>query len=118
LIPVMKLRLAAPANLVDLGGIADLRGIRQDGGEVVIGAMTTQAEVIASDLLAATVPILREAAHVIADPQVRNVGTIGGNAANGDPGNDMPAVLMTLDARYVLASKDGERTVPARGFYQ
>ncbi|HMN85098.1 MAG TPA: xanthine dehydrogenase family protein subunit M [Bauldia sp.] len=118
LIPVMKLRLAAPANLVDLAGIADLKGIRQDGGEVVIGAMTTQAEVIASDLLAATVPILREAAHVIADPQVRNVGTIGGNAANGDPGNDMPAVMMTLDARYVLASRGGERTVPARGFYR
>ena len=118
LIPVMKLRLAAPANLVDLAGIADLKGIRQDGGEVVIGAMTTQAEVIASDLLAATVPILREAAHVIADPQVRNVGTIGGNVANGDPGNDMPAVMMTLDARYVLASRGGERTVPARGFYR
>jgi len=118
LIPVMKLRLAAPGNLVDLGGIADLKGIRQDGSDVVIGAMTTQAEVIASDLLAAAVPILRETALVIADPQVRAMGTIGGNAANGDPGNDMPAVMMALDARYVLASKGGERTVPARGFYQ
>ena len=118
LIPVMKLRLAAPGNLVDLGGIADLKGIRQDGSDVVIGAMTTQAEVIASDLLAAAVPILRETALVIADPQVRAMGTIGGNAANGDPGNDMPAVMMALDARYMLASKGGERTVPARGFYQ
>ena len=118
LVPMMKLRLAAPSNLVDLGGIGDLRGIRADGGDIVIGAMTTQHEIIASDLLAAKVPILRETASQIADPQVRYVGTIGGNAANGDPGNDMPAVLITLGATYHLTGKAGERRVAARDFYQ
>jgi carbon-monoxide dehydrogenase medium subunit len=118
LIPVMKLRLAEPGHLVDLGGIADLKGIRADGNDVVIGAMTTQHEIIASDLLASKVPLLREAALVIADPQVRYVGTIGGNAANGDPGNDMPAVMKTLGATYELTSKAGTRKVAARDFYQ
>jgi carbon-monoxide dehydrogenase medium subunit len=118
LIPVMKLRLAEPAHLVDLGGIADLKFIRAEGNDVVIGAMTTQHEVIASDLLASKVPLLREAALVIADPQVRYVGTIGGNAANGDPGNDMPAVMMTLGATYELTSKAGTRKIAARDFYQ
>lgn len=118
LIPVMKLRLAEPGHLVDLSGIADLKGIKADGNDMVIGAMTTQHEVIASDLLASRVPLLREAALLIADPQVRYVGTIGGNAANGDPGNDMPAVMMTLGATYDLTSKGGSRKVPARDFYQ
>lgn len=118
LIPVMKLRLSAPAHLIDLGGIADLKGIRADGNDVVIGAMTTQHEVIESDLLGDRVPLLREAALLIADPQVRYFGTIGGNAANGDPGNDMPAVMMTLGATYQLASKTGSRQVAARDFYQ
>jgi carbon-monoxide dehydrogenase medium subunit len=117
LIPVMKLRLAEPGHLVDLGGIADLKGIRADGNDVVIGAMTTQHEIIASDLLGSKVPLLREAALVIADPQVRYVGTIGGNAANGDPGNDMPAVMMTLGASYELTSKAGTRKVAARDYY-
>jgi carbon-monoxide dehydrogenase medium subunit len=118
LIPVMKLRLAEPGHLVDLGGIADLKGIKADGSDVVIGAMTTEHEVIGSDLLAAKVPLLREAAMQIADPQVRYVGTIGGNAANGDPGNDMPAVMMTLGATYELEGKGGSRKVAARDFYQ
>ena len=118
LIPVMKLRLAAPAHLVDLGGIPDLKGIREEGGEIVLGAMTTQHEVVDSDLLAAKVPILREAALLIADPQVRYVGTIGGNAANGDPGNDMPAVMKALGAAYELTGPSGSRKVGARDFYQ
>jgi carbon-monoxide dehydrogenase medium subunit len=118
LIPIMKLRLAAPAHLIDLAAIGDLRGIRADGGEIVIGAMTTEREIIASDLLAAKIPILRETALVIADPQVRALGTIGGNAANGDPGNDMPAVMMTLGATYHLTGKGGERRVAARDFYK
>src|SRR3984885_1808089 len=91
LIPMMKLRLATPANLVDLGGIADLKGIRADGNDIIIGAMTTQHDVIGSQLLAGKIPILRETSLLIADPQVRYVGTLGGNVANGDPGNDMPA---------------------------
>ena len=118
LIPMMKLRLATPANLVDLAGITELKGIRADGSDVVIGAMTTQYEVIGSDLLAAKVPILRETSLLIADPQVRYVGTLGGNVANGDPGNDMPAVMMCLGATYHVMGKAGDRRVAARDFYQ
>jgi carbon-monoxide dehydrogenase medium subunit len=117
LIPMMKLRLAMPTHLVDLAGVAELKGVRLDGGEVVIGAMTTQREIIASGVLAEHAPILRETAEVIADPQVRYVGTIGGNVANGDPGNDMPAVMMALGATYALRGPDGERRVPARDYY-
>jgi aerobic carbon-monoxide dehydrogenase medium subunit len=118
LIPMMKLRLAAPEHLVDLRAIGDLKGIRAEGGDIVIGAMTTQHEVIASELLAGKLPILRETSLSIADPQVRYVGTLGGNVANGDPGNDMPAVMMCLGATYHLAGKAGERRVAAREFYQ
>ena len=118
LIPMMKLRLATPANLVDLAGITDLKGIRSDGDDILIGAMTTQRDLIGSDLLAAKVPILRETSLVIADPQVRYVGTLGGNVANGDLGNDMPAVMMCLGATYHIAGKGGERRVAARQFYQ
>ena len=118
LIPMMKLRLASPSHLVDLGGVAELKGIHEDGGDVVIGATTTQHELIDSDLLAGKIPILREAALLIADPQVRYVGTLGGNVANGDPGNDMPAVMMCLGASYHAAGKTGERRIPAREFYQ
>jgi aerobic carbon-monoxide dehydrogenase medium subunit len=118
LIPMMKLRLATPAHLVDLGGIADLKGIRADGSDVVVGAMTTQHELIGSDLLGSKVPILRETALQVADPQVRYVGTLGGNVANGDPGNDMPAVMMCLGATYHVSRKGGERRVAAREFYQ
>jgi carbon-monoxide dehydrogenase medium subunit len=118
LIPMMKLRLASPANLVDLGAIADLKGIRQEGNEIVIGAMTTQHELIASDLLGKSVPLIRETALQIADPQVRYCGTLGGNVANGDPGNDMPAVMLALNATYQVARKGGEHRIQARKFYQ
>jgi carbon-monoxide dehydrogenase medium subunit len=118
LIPMMKLRLATPDHLVDLAGIGDLKGIRADGGDVVIGAMTTQHELVGSDLLANKIPLLRETSLVIADPQVRYVGTLGGNVANGDPGNDMPAVMMCLGASYHVVGKGGERRIPARAFYQ
>ena len=118
LIPTMKLRLATPANLVDLAGIADLRGIRADGNDIVIGAMTTQHEVIGSDLLAAKIPILRETSLQIADPQVRYVGTLGGNVANGDPANDMPALMKCLNATFHVSGKGGERKIAARQFYQ
>jgi carbon-monoxide dehydrogenase medium subunit len=118
LIPMMKLRLATPEHLVDLAGIPDLKGIRSDGGDIVIGSMTTQHEVVGSDLLAAKIPILREASLLIADPQVRYVGTFGGNVANGDPGNDMPAVMMCLGASYQVIGNSGERSILARDFYQ
>ncbi len=118
LIPMMKLRLATPANLVDLAGIAELKGVRSDGNDIVIGAMTTQHELIGSDLLAAKIPILRETSLQIADPQVRYVGTLGGNVANGDPANDMPALMLCLNATYHVAGNGGERRVAARNFYQ
>lgn len=118
LIPMMKLRMAAPEHLIDLAGLADLRGIEEEGGALVIGASTTQRELIASELLRAKLPILRETALQIADPQIRSKGTLGGNLANGDPGNDMPAVMQCLDATYALAGPDGERRVKARDYYQ
>ncbi|WJR79614.1 xanthine dehydrogenase family protein subunit M [Bradyrhizobium sp. NP1] len=118
LVPMMKLRLASPAHLIDLHGIAALKGIRRDGGAVVIGAMTTQHELLASGEIAQSLPILHEAALLIADPQVRYRGTIGGNVANGDPGNDMPALMLTLGARYRLEGPGGEREVMASEFYQ
>ena len=118
LIPMMKLRLASPSHLVDLGGVSELKGIREEGGDVVIGATTTQHELIGSDALAKKVPILREVALQIADPQVRYLGTLGGNVANGDPGNDMPAVMMCLGATYHAVGKSGERKIAARDFYQ
>jgi carbon-monoxide dehydrogenase medium subunit len=118
LIPMMKLRLATPDHLIDLAGVADLKGVRADGGDIVIGAMTTQHELVGSDLLAQKIPILAETSLLIADPQVRYVGTLGGNVANGDPGNDMPAVMLCLGATYHVAGKGGERRIPAREFYQ
>jgi aerobic carbon-monoxide dehydrogenase medium subunit len=118
LIPMMKLRLAKPTHLIDLGGVAALKGIRDEGRDVVIGAMTTQHELIGSDLLRAKIPILRETSLVIADPQVRYLGTLGGNVANGDPGNDMPAVMMCLNATYHVVGTVGERRISARDFYQ
>jgi aerobic carbon-monoxide dehydrogenase medium subunit len=118
LIPMMKLRLATPEHLIDLRGIADLKGIRRAGDTVTIGAMTTQHDLLASTDIATSIPILHEAALLIADPQVRYMGTIGGNVANGDPGNDMPALMMTLGASYQLQGPDGSRTVPAAEFYQ
>jgi aerobic carbon-monoxide dehydrogenase medium subunit len=118
LIPMMKLRLAAPEHLVDLGRINELKGIRADGADIVIGAMTTQHDLIGDATLATKLPILRETALLIADPQVRYVGTLGGNVANGDPGNDMPAVMLCLGAVYQIAGKGGERRVAARDFYE
>ena len=118
LIPMMKLRLASPAHLVDLAGIAELKGTRTDGNDIVIGAMVTQHELAGSDLVAGKIPLLRETSLQIADPQVRYVGTLGGNVANGDPGNDMPAVMLCLNATYQIMGKGGERRVAARDFYQ
>jgi aerobic carbon-monoxide dehydrogenase medium subunit len=118
LVPMMKLRLATPSHLVDLHAVAGLKGIRRDGNTVVIGAMTTQADLLASDEIATALPILQEAALLIADPQVRYRGTIGGNLANGDPGNDMPALMLTLGASYRLEGLSGGRDIAAADFYQ
>ena len=118
LVPMMKLRLASPEHLVDLHGIAGLKGIRRDGSKIVIGAMTTQHDLLASDEIGKSLPILQETALLIADPQVRYMGTIGGNVANGDPGNDMPALMMTLGASYRLEGPGGAHEVAASEFYQ
>ena len=117
LIPMMKLRLATPEHLVDLHAISTLRGISHNGDRIVIGAMTTQHELLQSDLIQSSLPILRETILAIADPQVRYRGTVGGNVANGDPGNDLPALMMTLGGEYVLEGSSGTRTVAARDFY-
>src|SRR5689334_12104330 len=118
LVPMMKLRLASPEHLIDLHGGAGLKGIRRDGDTIVIGAMTTQHELLASGDIGQSLPILHETALLIADPQVRYRGTIGGNVANGDPGNDMPALMMTLGASYRLEGTSGAREVAAGEFYQ
>jgi carbon-monoxide dehydrogenase medium subunit len=118
LVPMMKLRLATPEHLVDLHGIDGLKGIRRDGANIVIGAMTTQHDLLASDDIARSLPILHETALLIADPQVRYRGTLGGNVANGDPGNDMPALMLTLGASYRLEGSSGGRDMAASEFYQ
>lgn len=118
LVPMMKLRLAEPANLIDINGISDLKGIREAGGGICIGAATTQAELLASSLLGESCALIPEASAQIADPQVRYCGTLGGNVANGDPGNDLPAVMMALGATFVLRGPKGERSVAAGDFYK
>ncbi len=118
LIPMMKLRMTDLDHLVDLQDIGELRGISVNGQSVEIGAMTTQHELIASEVLTEVAPIITEAALQIADPQVRYMGTIGGNVANGDPGNDMPGLMQCLDATYTLSGPDGTRDVKARDFYE
>jgi carbon-monoxide dehydrogenase medium subunit len=117
LLPMMKLRFAQPGHLVDLGGIAELKGIREEGGNIRIGAMTTENELIWSKLLQDKCPLLVEGARLISDPQVRYKGTIGGDIAHGDPGNDHPAMMLALGASFVLKSGSGERVVPADGFF-
>lgn len=118
LIPMMKLRLAQPEHLIDLSQIGALKSIRQEGDTIVIGAMVSQHDLIVSDLIADKLGILIETAKLIADPQVRYVGTLGGNVANGDPGNDMPAVMQCLGATYTLVGPNGSRSVAARDFYE
>ncbi len=118
LLPMMKLRFAQPAHLIDLNRVAELRGIRQDGAEIVIGAMTVENQLIASPLLQAQVPLLAQAAELIADPQVRNRGTIGGDIAHGDPANDHPALAIACDASFVLQGPKGQRSVKAGDFFQ
>jgi carbon-monoxide dehydrogenase medium subunit len=117
LLPMMKLRFAAPSALIDLNKIAELRGVCEDGDVIVIGAMTVENELIASPVLQAKAPLLPEAARQIADPQVRNRGTIGGDIAHGDPGNDHPAIAIALDATLVLQGPGGTRSVAADQFF-
>jgi aerobic carbon-monoxide dehydrogenase medium subunit len=117
LIPTLKLRLAAPALLVDIRGVAELKGIGIDEGSIRIGALTTHAELLASDPLHNELPLFRQAANLIADPQVRNRGTIGGSLANADPAADWPAIVIALDADIEIVHPDGARRVTARDFF-
>lgn len=118
LIPMMKLRMADVPHLIDLQDVGGMSEIEIGADSIRIGAMVTQAAIIDHDALATAAPILREAALQIADPQVRYMGTVGGNVANGDPGNDMPGLMQCLDAGFTLVGPDGERSVAAREFYE
>ena len=118
LIPVMKQRLTDIKHLIDLSAIDELKGIKITGSSISIGAMTTQVELITNAELFKVAPVIREASLQIADPQVRNLGTIGGNVANGDPANDMPGLMQLLDATYTINGKNGVREIKAREFYE
>lgn len=117
LIPLLKLRLAAPSVLVDIGRVAELKGITLSAGVLRIGALTTHADVAGSAVVREQAPALAEAAGHVGDPAVRNRGTIGGNVAHADPASDLPAVLVALDARFLILGPEGSRTIPAGSFF-
>jgi carbon-monoxide dehydrogenase medium subunit len=117
LIPVMRLRLAAPELVVDLTRIPELRGVREEGDVLVVGAMTTHSDVLTDPLLARYGQLLVQATETVADRQVRHRGTFGGALAHADPAGDLPAVALALDAEFVLAGPSGRRTVPATEFF-
>jgi carbon-monoxide dehydrogenase medium subunit len=117
LIPVMRLRLAAPETVVDLGRVAGLRGVREEEDAIVIGAMTTHADVLSDPVIARHAPLIVEATETVADRQVRRRGTFGGALAHADPAGDLPAVALALDASFVIAGPSGRRTVPAAEFF-
>ena len=117
LIPAMKLRLSSPRTLIDLGTVPGLRGVRIDGGDLVIGALTVHADIASSELVRKHVPGLADAASVIGDIQVRNRGTIGGSVAHADPGADFPVILTALNASFSAQSASASRTVAADGFF-
>jgi aerobic carbon-monoxide dehydrogenase medium subunit len=117
LIPLLRLRLAAPTMLVDLGAIGDLRGVRDDGDALVIGAMTTHASVLADPLIARHAPLVAQATATVADRQVRHRGTFGGSLAHADPAGDLPAVALALGATFEIAGPQGRRSVAASDFF-
>jgi carbon-monoxide dehydrogenase medium subunit len=117
LIPALKLRLASASMLIDLRAIAELRGIEVREDRIWVGALTTHADLLQSEALNAVLPIFRQAANLIADPQVRNRGTIGGSLANADPAADWPAVMIALKAEFEIASSKGVRHVAAKDFF-
>jgi carbon-monoxide dehydrogenase medium subunit len=118
LIPILRLRLSAPEIVVDLGGIANLRGVRDDDDAIVIGAMTTHDEVMNDPLVIAHAPLLAQASAVVGDRQVRHLGTFGGSVAHADPAGDLPTVALTLDAEMAVQGPAGVRRVPAAEFFQ
>lgn len=118
LLPMMKLRLAQPSVLIDIGRLSDLSYIRDDGDQIAIGAMTRHMDVETSDVLAQHVPLLAHAAGHVGDPQVRHRGTIGGSIAHADPASDLPATTLALGATYVAQGPNGSREIAAADFYQ
>ena len=118
LLPVLRLRLAAPEVIVDLGRIESMRGIREDGDTLVIGAMTPHYEVVESALVKEHAKVLSEAALTVADPQVRHRGTFGGSLAHADPAGDMPAVVLALGGEMVVVGPGGQRTIAAADFFE
>ncbi|MYA51248.1 MAG: xanthine dehydrogenase family protein subunit M [Chloroflexi bacterium] len=116
LLPLMKLRLAAPAVLVDIGRIEALKGVSASGGGITIGALTTHAEIASSDLVQQHAPVLAEAAALVGDPAVRNRGTIGGSVSHADPASDQPTVLAALDATFNVTGPGGDRSIAAADF--
>jgi carbon-monoxide dehydrogenase medium subunit len=118
LIPILRLRLSAPEIVVDLGGIANLRGVRDDDLAIVIGAMTTHDEVMNDPLVIEHAPLLAKASAVVGDRQVRHLGTFGGSVAHADPAGDLPTVALTLDAEMVVQGPSGVRRVAAAEFFQ
>lgn len=118
LIPAMKLRLTSPRTLIDLGTVPGLSGIRADGANLVIGALTVHADVAASDLVRKHLPGLADAAAVIGDVQVRNRGTIGGSVAHADPAADLPVILTALNASFVVRSSSGSRNIAVDDFFK
>jgi len=117
LIPMMKLRLARPSHLIDINRIAGLSYIKEEGGFLKIGGLTREAEVEASELVRTKYPLLLDTATVIADPQVRNMATVGGNLAHGDPANDHPATMLALGAQIVATGAKGERVIVIDAFF-
>jgi carbon-monoxide dehydrogenase medium subunit len=117
LIPMMKLRLARPAYLVDINRIVGLSYVKEEGGYLKIGGLTREAELEGSPLIKSKYPILMDTTHVIADPQVRNLATVGGNLAHGDPANDHPATMLALGAQVVATGPQGERIIPVEEFF-
>ncbi|MGA9774438.1 MAG: xanthine dehydrogenase family protein subunit M, partial [Candidatus Dormiibacterota bacterium] len=117
LLPMMKLRLARPERLVDVNDLKDLAYVRREGDQIAIGALTRHAQLASSPLLASLYPIFQDAERVIADPVVRNRGTIGGSLCQGDPAEDLSAVVATLGGSLKIRSRSGERLVAARDFY-
>ena len=118
LLPMMKLRLAQPSVLIDIGRLSDLSYIRDDGDQIAIGAMTRHMDVETSDVLRQHVPLLAHAAGHVGDPQVRHRGTIGGSIAHADPASDLPATTLALGATYVAQGPNGTREIAAGDFYQ
>jgi carbon-monoxide dehydrogenase medium subunit len=117
LLPLLKLRLGAASHLVDINRIPDLEYIREEGGSLRIGGRTRESALEASDLIRSKYPILRDTARVIADPLVRNLATVGGNLAHGDPANDHPATMLALGAEVVATGPGGERVIPIAEFF-